>query len=67
MRDAYIPKDSLVLIELDPVVYNTDARERIASYIKQKFKAQPVIVTGHERGTTINVLMPAESVSDASS
>lgn len=61
MRDAYIPVDSLVLIELDTSIYNPTARTQIAEYIRTKFKAQAMIVGEHGHPTTINVMMPVES------
>ena len=65
MRDASVPENSLVLIELDPSLYNVTARDQIAEHIRTKFKAQAVIVGAHDHYTTINVLTPGQ-VQDAS-
>ena len=60
MRDAYIPPNSLVLIELNTALYNAVTRDQIAEYIKVKFKATPIIVAAHETPTSINVMMPTD-------
>lgn len=62
MQETYIPPGSLVLLELDYELYDSEDRQMISDYI-EGLNASSCIVGMPGTSTQIKVLAPAESTS----